>query len=318
MGRKRKKAYQHLPPRFYVERKRIVYKEPGCKSITVGSADMQIYELWEEHRKLTTSDDGSLGYIATEYHKSPRFLALKSGKESHRNLDKALTIIGIGKMPEQIQPVTLRDYLDVRGKESITAANREIAAVSAMWSWAREYGYIELPNPCKGVRRHTENPRTRYVNDIEFKQAYQIMPKHIQVAMELAYLCRMRLSEVLDARVKDIEPEGLNTRRLKGSDDALTLWSPRLDKAVNTGLQGCIRTPEMTIVNRNGSPVRRSSFQTTWQRRMKDFKPRFSYHDLKAKGVSDFDGDKKKASGHKSERMVRVYDRSRNIVESTK
>ncbi len=39
--------------------------------------------------------------------------------------------------------------------------------------------------------------------------------------------------------------------------------------------------------------------------------------DLKAAGVSDFDGDKKKASGHKSERMVSVYDRKRIEVDAT-
>ena len=40
--------------------------------------------------------------------------------------------------------------------------------------------------------------------------------------------------------------------------------------------------------------------------------------DLKAKGVSDFDGDKKKASGHKSEAMVAVYDRKITEIESTR
>ena len=50
---------------------------------------------------------------------------------------------------------------------------------------------------------------------------------------------------------------------------------------------------------------------------MKAFEPRFSFHDLKATGVSDFEGDKKKASGHKSERMVNVYDRKRIEVDAT-
>ena len=44
---------------------------------------------------------------------------------------------------------------------------------------------------------------------------------------------------------------------------------------------------------------------------------RFTFQDLKAKGVSDFDGDKKKASGHKSEAMVAVYDRKITEIEPT-
>lgn len=315
MGRKRKKAYQKLPDYVYVNRKRYIYKAPKQKALTIGSIDMPMTELWAEYHKLTTCDDGSLGYIADEYYKSPRFLKLKSGAESKRNLDNALSIISRGAMPEQILPVTIRDYLDNR--KSKVAANREIAALSAMWSWGREYGHIDLPNPCKGVRRHTEKPRKRYVSEVEYKRIYKIMPKHIQVAMELAYLCRMRLSEVLDCRCKDIEPDGLNVRRLKGSDGSLTLWSPRLKKVVNRGLQDCIRTPEMTIINIEGSPVRRSSFQTTWQRRIIGHSDRFSFHDLKAAGISDFSGDKKAASGHKSDRMIDVYDRKRKIVEAT-
>ena len=43
----------------------------------------------------------------------------------------------------------------------------------------------------------------------------------------------------------------------------------------------------------------------------------FTFHDLKAKGVSDFNGDKKAASGHRSEAMVSIYDRKRKSVDAT-
>lgn len=317
MARPRKKLYQQLPKYVYVERKRLVYKEPGAKAVTIGPSDMPLADVWREHQKLTTQDDGSLGYIKRQYYGSERFKSLKSKKEVERNLDKVLSLMGDGMMPEQIKPVTIRDYLDARNDTPV-AANREMSAFSAMWNWAREYGHIDQQNPCKGVRKHTEKAKDDLVTEVQYQAIYKIMPPHIQVAMELAYLCRMRTSECLDTRVKDIEEDGLNTRRLKGSDDALTLWSPRLEKAVNQGLQGCIRTPEMTIVNINGSPVRRSSFQTTWQRRIIGNPHRFAFHDLKAAGVSDFEGDKKAASGHKTDRMVSVYDRKRKVVNPTK
>jgi hypothetical protein len=44
---------------------------------------------------------------------------------------------------------------------------------------------------------------------------------------------------------------------------------------------------------------------------------RFTFQDLKAKGASDFEGDKRQASGHKSESMVAVYDRKTLEIEST-
>ena len=44
----------------------------------------------------------------------------------------------------------------------------------------------------------------------------------------------------------------------------------------------------------------------------------FNFHDLKAKGVSDFDGNKQEASGLKSESLVAVYDRKIKKVNATR
>jgi len=56
-----------------------------------------------------------------------------------------------------------------------------------------------------------------------------------------------------------------------------------------------------------------TTVQTAWQRLMKiaverGLKERFTLHDLKRKGVSDFQGDKLAASGHRSPQMLQVYD----------
>ena len=42
----------------------------------------------------------------------------------------------------------------------------------------------------------------------------------------------------------------------------------------------------------------------------------FTFHDLKAKEISDFEGDKKRFSGHRSDSMIAVYDRKPEIVDS--
>ena len=47
-------------------------------------------------------------------------------------------------------------------------------------------------------------------------------------------------------------------------------------------------------------------------------KERFTMQDLKAKGVSDFKGDKFKASGHKTYAMTAVYDRKRETVRPSR
>jgi integrase len=319
LGRNRKKAYQQLPKYFYVNRGRIVYRPPGAKNIVVGPDSMAMSEVWTEYEKLTTDDHGSIGYIAGKYYQHERYLKLKSRKVRKRNLNKILSKIGAHAAPEQIQAVTLRDYLDWRVKTSKHMANHEFSALSAMWSWAMEYGYIQLPNPCSSVRMFPTPPRTRLVKEPEYKSVYDIAPDHIKVAMELAYLCRMRRNEVLDVRVKDMEEDGLNTRRLKGSNDALTLWSPRLKKAVNLGLKGKIRVPDMLVVTFRNTNVRPNTFSTQFKKLIdKSGVEPFTFHDLKAMGVSDFDGDKKLAGGHKNEAMVAIYDRKRKEVGPTR
>jgi integrase len=318
LGRNRKKAFQRLPKYVYAQRKRIIYRPPGEQAVVIGSIHTPLPDIWSAFKKLTNQENDTLDYLVREYLKSDQYNDLKSKKERKRLLDALLNTDANGRFGSKhfgsITPGVIRKYLDYR---NCVTGNREVASLSAAWSYCYQRDIVTTPNPCKGVSKVKEQHRTRLVTDAEYKAAHDLMPKHVQVAMELAYLCRMRLSEVLDTKCKDIESEGLNTRRLKGSDSALTLWSERLQKAVNRGLGGVLRVPDMTIVNQNGSPVRRSSFQTTWQRRMKNFEPRFTFHDLKAKGVSDFEGDKKKASGHKSEAMMRVYDRKRIEIDAT-
>lgn len=321
MGRNRKKSNNRFPKYVYENRGRIIYRPPGEKNIVLGAFGMSMADIEGAVKKLTQVNTEALQYIADKYFQSERFKALKSWKETQRNINNFISLAG-NPSYRSIKPVSIREYLDMRGKVSKVSANREIAALSSLWAWAREYDYINIDNPAKGVRKFTEKSRDRYVTDAEYKAVYDVMPHHIQVSMELAYLCRMRLSEVLDTRCSDIEEHGLNTRRLKGSDDALTTWTPRLQSAVDSGLNSVLRVPKMTIVNVKGSPVKRSSFQTTWQRYMVKFEKengfRFSFHDLKRKGGTDFDGDKKKGLGHKSESMVRVYNVERIEVESTK
>ena len=65
------------------------------------------------------------------------------------------------------------------------------------------------------------------------------------------------------------------------------------------------------------------AFKSAWQRSIakavkKSRIERFTFHDLKRKGVSDFSGDKLLASGHHSASMLRIYDVSIGRIPATK
>jgi len=128
------------------------------------------------------------------------------------------------------------------------------------------------------------------------------------VCMELAYLCAIRKAEVLDLMRTDLLPEGISIRRDKGSKDNIILWSDRLEKAVNDAL--AMKPTSMYIIHdRAGMKVLESSFNTAWQR----LKAGFTFHDLKAKGVSD--SKAANPAGHKSSNMIELYRRKPELVE---
>ena len=44
----------------------------------------------------------------------------------------------------------------------------------------------------------------------------------------------------------------------------------------------------------------------------------FTFHDIKAKAISDWEGDKRKFSGHKTAQMMAIYDRKPEVVGTHK
>jgi integrase len=141
--------------------------------------------------------------------------------------------------------------------------------------------------------------------------------------MEFAYLCRMRLCEVLDLKKSDIGTTSLHIRRRKGSRDNITTWTPRLEAVIKhcaslPTTHADIENPHL-IRGQTGDKLTESGFQTLWQRLMvnaaENGLERFTFHDLKAKGVSDTEGNKQEASGHRTAAMVDTYNRKLSEVK---
>jgi integrase len=212
-------------------------------------------------------------------------------------------------------PGAVRAYVDRRAESSRSRANHELRFLRRLFAWAAERDLM-ASNPARGVKTLREPPRQRYVGEGEYvaflTHAAPRYPYLVPVA-ELAYLCRLRLSEVCDLRREDVSGEGLYAARRKGSKDAMTTWTPRLRDAVQGALS--LHGPVASLYLIPG-PTRgrmpESTVQSAWQRAMVEWaklgNERFTLHDLKRKGISDAQGDKLAASGHRSPAMLRVYD----------
>jgi|GEM_PF-3943527 len=133
---------------------------------------------------------------------------------------------------DRLTPGIVRKFMDSRPAK--ITANRELAFMSTAFAWAYERDIVKI-NPCQGVSRNPEKPRDVYVTDADYRLAGERYP-YLQPIMELAYLCRLRLCEILDLTKANIKQDGLLVVRRKGSRGNITTWTPRLRAAIDQAL----------------------------------------------------------------------------------
>lgn len=330
-----KKRSNGLP--LYVTKRKSGYqlriyagKGQPMKAVTLCPADSPISEVWRCYEKQIKHTVKNLSWLLSEYKKSSAFMKKADTTQAYQS-DMAKRICEYSmKSGKQfgaaelavITPGSIRQYLDARERdESPVAGNHEVSLISVAWNWALERDLVKQPNPCSVVKRNREASRTRYVTEKEYKIAYELAGRYpyLQPAMEMAYLCRMRRIEILNAKRSQILENGFDTLRTKGSRDAITLWSDRLRKAVNYD-GGDVKSVYI-IHDKNGQRITDEAFKSAWTRLKKLMVEAkieaFNFHDLKAAGVSRAKGDKLEASGHRDAKMLRVYDRKKLTVDAT-
>lgn len=241
-------------------------------------------------------------------------------------------------LPHDVTSGHIRMYMDEVGEKSKSSANRDHGLLSRIFNWAKERNLVR-ENPVHGVKKFSEKPRDRYVEDWEYWLVYEasLQSSYPWVApqMEIAYLCRMRSNEVRGILIdKHLQEDGIFVQRGKGSKNEITAWSDRLRKAVTDADLLSPDAPQRIkdrplFYNKTGGPVSDSSFKSAWRRirttameigveidgRMIKLKESFNFHDLKAKGITDHET---KSGGHRSKKMEAVYDRKPEIIKATR
>ena len=305
MGRKRK-SDRDMPARVYQHHGSWRFVPKTGKPVPLGKTKQEALQAYSH---LMGEPQDTLQRVFDRYK-----LEVIPNKAPRTQKDNLVEIVKLenafGRMPpESLKRSHVRKYLDIRAEDGAPVrGNREKALLSHVYSWAMERDIIDVPvNPCKGVKRNPESARTRYVTDEEYKAVYSRASDRMQICMELAYLLTARKSEVLDLMQFDLLPEGVRVRRGKGSKVNIVGWSPRLEAAVNRALANS--KSSYLIHDKHGEKILISSFDTAWQR----LKAGFTFHDLKAKGVSD--SKAVNPAGHKSANMIQMYRRKPEQVE---
>lgn len=279
------------------------------KTTIIAPAEAPMSEVWRAYEEAVGDTRQTVGWLLRQFMESEQFsgLAEKTQHDYRKAIDRLVNApVGNDRFGSvalhRVDKRSIRSYLDTY--EAPVAANRHIAILKSAWNWCLER--YQIPdNPCIGVKLNREAPRQRYVTDDEYEEALRMAPAPIQQMMELAYLLRARLSEVLNLTIHDVSDTHVRLIRLKGSEGELTMLSDRLRSVLSD-----VRA-DPYICHRYSQ----SAFRSAWRRLQGKLENPFTFHDLKSKGVSDHQTNH---SGHRSASMRKVYVRKLQEVPPTR
>ncbi|MGG2141079.1 phage integrase central domain-containing protein [Symbiopectobacterium sp. RP] len=330
MPRKRKDPRDNaLPPRVYRGKSKYEFHPIGGGSITLCPLDSPISVIWEKYQAANNYQEDKFTFerMAQRFMQSPDFLDLagETQKDYRKYAGKMLPVFGAMSL-DAIKPEHVRKYLDKRGVKSKTQANREKAFMSRVYRWGFERGLCKA-NPCQGVRQFKETARDRYVTDDEYRTLFSVSPAVVKVAMEIAYLCAARQGDILAMTNQQLLDDGIFIAQGKTGKKQIKAWTGRLHAAIEMAHQMPVNSgvcSQYIIRQSTGGRYTWDGFNSRWRKAKQDAAVAFPYlsfdftfHDLKAKGISDLDGtlaEKQAISGHMTIGQTARYDRKIPIV----
>lgn len=315
--------------------------------------DATLAEIWQAYEAQQQKTVATFNSLSLEFQQTIIWKKLiPSTQRDYLNCHKAIANRQTSQDKLGVIPLSkwtvglIRKYRDKRAEESESRANKELSYIKRLFAWAYEYEKVSF-NPATGIKKISIPPRQHYAEDKDYNYLLQIARQsnywYLAFAMELAYLCRLRMCEVLDLTDANELKEGLLVNRRKGSKANITEWQPRLKsiwdqlKQKRAEILTKRHQPHpihadqrhLFISERTGDKIDISTLQTamnrvTAQAEQKaketgiDFK-RFTFHDLKRRGISDTPASERMSSaGHRSQAMMKVYDVKPDIVKPTK
>jgi integrase len=320
MGRRRKSNF-NLPPRLYFKHGAYYYVSRGNKWTRLSEDKAIAFAKWAEiegELPRTTGSDkplaGSMGLLIEKYMIE---VAPKKAKATYTgNLMEAKNLNDVfSKMLiVEVRPVHIAQYLDIRGVKAPIRANREIALLSHIFSYAMRWGMIDR-NPCIGVAKHPEKGRDRYITDQEFSAVKNIASELIQIVMDFAYITALRKGDILRLRLDQITNEGILITQSKTGSKQLYEWTDGIHDVV--GRAKALKRPLRGLhlfCTRQGQPYSDNGFKAMWNRVQVKWAEsggqRFTFHDIRAKALTDAKNmgmDAQSLAGHASSAMTEHY-----------
>lgn len=227
--------------------------------------------------------------------------------------------------PRQFKSTHAAQYLYAAKQEKRPVrGNREIAALGSAFNHGMALGLVDT-NPCRGVRRNRERPRSRSVSIAEVNMLLQLAGEQGGATYMVALLAVMtaltgrRRAEIRTLRRDQINEEGFSVQDSKNPDRRyLVARAPLLDRVIAESQRLRPINSPWVFPTRTGTPYTDPGFKCLWNRLMLTYKAktgeRFRAHDLRSLYVSEMLERKENPNTHANEHtMRRVYDRRRVI-----
>lgn len=224
---------------------------------------------------------------------------------------------------DAIEAQHIKQYMRWRSPKAKVRANREKALFSHIWNFAREEGYTNKPNPCRGVKGNTESGREAYIEDDAFKAVYEHAAEPLRDAMDLAYLVGQRVGDTLAMDERDLRDGFLRVRQGKTGAKLRIELSGRLVEVlgrIKDRKAGYKVRATRLVIGEDGQPLTYTMLYNAFRsaRKKAGIKANdFQFRDLRAKAgtdKADDSGDIRKAQkqlGHSSVTTTEIYTRKR-------
>jgi integrase len=253
--------------------------------------------------------------------------ATRTQADNKVELKKLVEFFGNPPAPlDEIEPMHVRQFLDLRGKTAKVRANREKALFSAIFNHARSIGMTSSTNPCAGVKGFSETGRDVYVTDGQFQALWDVADWPVRDALDLAYLTGQRPADVLKMTRNDIK------------DGELWVTQNKTKAALRIRIEGRLKEVIDRIVARDKTykVVNLKLVRDETGKALGSFALRFRFdnarklcgatwqiRDLRAKAGTDVADDRgileaRRQLGHKSVKMTEQYVRAGTRVGPTK
>lgn len=275
MGRP-KKHDRHLPPRMR-HRHGAYYRVVNGKWVSLGREYGAALRKWAELEaappQVATVGEALDGYIIDAIPK----LAAATQRDYRRICGELRRTFGDTALSD-VEPTHVAQYLEKRS--SPVAANREMAVLSSVYNYAMRLGHASS-NPCRGVRRNREKPRTRLPTAAELAALRMAASPMVRAMIDVSLMTAMRKADLLAVTLADLSERGIELRTSKTGAPICYRWNDSLREAVSVAKGK--RQIGPLFITRLKRGWTESGLDTVWDKlRQKAGVEGLHWHDLRA------------------------------------